>query len=73
MYLLVLYFPLLSFLLISFFGRFFGRQGSSVIAFSLMFLTTLIAWFSLFEIGFSKSLVHLSLFTWLNLDTLVVN
>lgn len=33
MYLLVLYLPLLSFILLSLFGRFFGRSGSSVIAF----------------------------------------
>lgn len=73
MYLLVLYFPLFSFLLISLFGRFFGRQGSSIIAFLLMFLTTLVAWFSLYEVGVSKGLVHLTLFTWLNLDTLSVD
>ena len=70
MYLLVLYFPLLSFFLLSLFGRFFGRQGSAIIAFSLMFLTTLLSWFSFFELGVSKSLIRLNLFTWLNIDVL---
>ena len=73
MYLLVIYFPLLSFFLISFFGRFFGRQGSSLIAFFMMLFTMLISWFALFEIGVSKSLVHLTLFTWLNLDLLDIS
>lgn len=73
MYLLVLYLPLLSFIMLSLFGRFFGRSGSSIIAFFLMFLTTTISWFSFFEIGLSKSTVYLTVFTWLNLDTLLIN
>jgi NADH:ubiquinone oxidoreductase subunit 5 (subunit L)/multisubunit Na+/H+ antiporter MnhA subunit len=73
MYLLVLYLPLLSFILLSLFGRFFGRSGSSIIAFFLMFFTTLISWFSFFEVGVSKSIIYLTVFTWLNLDTLSVN
>lgn len=63
MYLLVLFLPLLSFFVISLFGRYFGREGSSIIAFSLMLLTTLIAWFLFFEISVSKTLLTIELFT----------
>lgn len=49
-----------------------GRSGSSFLAFILMFFTTLSAWFLLFEISFSKSLVTLTLFTWLNIDLLSI-
>nr|YP_003540848.1 NADH dehydrogenase subunit 5 [Vermamoeba vermiformis]ADD62232.1 NADH dehydrogenase subunit 5 [Vermamoeba vermiformis] len=72
MYLLVLFLPLLSFFVISLFGRYFGREGSSIIAFSLMLLTTLIAWFLFFEISVSKTLLTIELFTWLNIDLLDV-
>lgn len=72
MYLLVVFLPLLSFLMISFFGRFFGRTGSSLISFILMLVTTLISWFLFFEISLSKSLLSISLFTWLNTDLLFI-
>jgi len=41
MYLLVIFLPLFSFFIISLMGRFFGRTGSSLIAFSLMLFTML--------------------------------
>lgn len=72
MYLLVVFLPLLSFLMISLFGRFFGRTGSSVISFILMLSTTLLSWFLFFEISLSKSLLSISLFTWLNIDLLSI-
>lgn len=73
MYLLVIFLPLFSFFIISLMGRFFGRTGSSLIAFSLMLLTTLFSWFLFFEISVSKSLLILELFNWLNVDLLVIH
>lgn len=73
MYLLIIYFPLLSFLTISLFGRFVGRAGSAVVALLIMFLTLIISWFSFFEIVFSKTIIRIKLFTWINLEILNVN
>ncbi len=70
MYLLGLFFPLLSFMLISLFGRFFGRPGSSILAVIMMFFSVLVSWFSLFEVGFSNSLICFELFTWIDVELL---
>lgn len=73
MYLLVLWLPLLSFLFISLFGRFLGREGSSYFAFIFMLITAIISWFLLFEISLSKSIIYIELFSWLNIDVLSVS
>lgn len=73
MYLLIIFFPLISFFLISFFGRFIGREGGSFVAVFFMFLTVLLSWFAFFEIAVSKSIVNLTLFTWINLNLLDLN
>jgi NADH:ubiquinone oxidoreductase subunit 5 (subunit L)/multisubunit Na+/H+ antiporter MnhA subunit len=73
MYLLLVYFPLLSFLLISLFGRYIGREGSAFVASLIMFLTLAISWFSFFEIVFSKTIIRIKLFTWVNLEMLNVS
>lgn len=72
MYFAVIYFPLLSFLLITFFGRFIGRNGASLIAVVLLFITLLISWFAFFEISISKSLIHVDFFDWVNVESFVV-
>jgi len=43
MYFAVVYFPLLSFLVITLFGRFIGRNGASFIAITFLFVTLLIS------------------------------
>ncbi len=72
MYLLVLFLPLLSFFLVSLFGRFFGRPGSSVLSVVLMFFSVFVSWFLLFEVSFSNSLVCVVLFDWINVELLSV-
>lgn len=73
MYLLIVLLPLLSFLVLSFFGRFIGRIGSSFIAVLFMFFTVLLSFIIFFEVGVSKSLVVVSTFSWINFDMLDIS
>lgn len=73
MYLLIIFCPLISFLLISFFGRFVGREGSSFIVVFFMFFTTLLSWLAFFEIAVSKSIITLTLFDWINLGSVSIS
>jgi len=62
MYLLVLYFPLINFLLISFFGRFIGTKGSNIISIINMFLTLILSYFIFIEVVLQVRFVFLNYF-----------
>ena len=73
MYLLVLYFPLINFLLISFFGRFIGTKGSNIISIINMFLTLILSYFIFIEVVLQGSICFFKLFSWLNISLLNVS
>ena len=67
MYLLVLYLPLISFLIISFFGRLLGNKGSFIIANFNMLLTVLLSYYIFYETVLKGSVCFLKLFSWFNI------
>lgn len=73
MYLLVLYFPLINFLLISLFGRFFGTKGVNLLSLINMFLTLIISYLIFFEVVVRGSLCFFKLFSWFNLGLLNIS
>ncbi len=67
MYLLILYLPLINFLLISLFGRFVGNKGSFWIANINMSLLTFISYYIFYETVILGSVCFLQLFSWFNI------
>lgn len=55
MYLLVLFFPLIGFLLVGLLGRYLGKLGSSFIAIFCLFLSFLTSLFIFYEVCLSNS------------------
>src|ERR1700710_609534 len=73
MYILILYLPFISFLLLSIFGRFFGKNGSSLIAIFSMLLSFIFSLIVFYEIALSHSNCIINLFPWLNVGFLNIN
>jgi NADH-ubiquinone oxidoreductase chain 5 len=66
MYLFILYFPLISFFLSGFFGRFITPKGVSFFSTTCLFLTFLISIFCLLEVGFCQSVCYFKIFSWID-------
>lgn len=65
MYLLVLFFPLLGFLLVSLLGRFFSAKGSCFIAIFCLFLSFLSALFIFYEVCLCNSVCLIKIADWI--------
>lgn len=68
MYLLVIILPLLSSIVLGLWGRFIGRQGSSVLSVSLLIFTWVIALVIFWEVCLYQQITSLKLYSWLVLD-----
>ncbi len=66
MALLIIFIPLLNFLFLILFGRFFSPKGSSIIVCSFCFFSFLFSCLSFFEICFSRCPIYISLSSWLD-------
>ena len=64
MYLLVLFFPFISFSISGLFGRFLGRSGVCIFANFCILISVCISIFIFYEIALSNSICHFKLFTW---------
>ena len=73
MYLLVIYFPLINFLLISFFGRYIGTKGSNILSIVNMLLTLILSYCIFFEVMLKGSICFFKLFSWFNISLLNVS
>ncbi len=72
MYLLILFIPLLNFLLNSLFGRLFGRSICYILTIVCSLITFMISIFIFYEIFLMQSVVVLSFYNWILVDTNVV-
>ena len=73
MYLLIIFFPLISSILSLIFFRFIGALGSFIILISFMILELLVSFFLCFEVGFSHSLTSIKLLSWFDVGYFYVN
>lgn len=73
MYLLVIFFPLIGFLISSLFGRFLSRSGVIVITTSCLFFSVLTSFFIFYEVCLSNSICLIKLASWLNIGVLNVS
>ena len=73
MYLLILYFPLVSFLIIGLFGRFLGTFGCNIVATINMFFNFLLSFFIFYEVVLGGSVCFFKLFSWFNVGNFYVD
>lgn len=66
MYLLILFLPLLSFIVVSAFGGRTGRKGSSFIAVGSIFLTAAISTVAFYEVTIAESACYIQIATWID-------
>jgi NADH-ubiquinone oxidoreductase chain 5 len=70
MYLLVVFIPLFSFLILSLFGRFLGSKESIIFSVGSLVLNIFITFFLFYEIIFCNSSCIIPLFNWIFIDNL---
>ena len=70
MYLLILFFPLLGFIICSIFGRKIGLIGSKLISCIFLFLSVLCSLFIFYEINFYQNVIYIKFFYWFNIGLL---
>jgi NADH:ubiquinone oxidoreductase subunit 5 (subunit L)/multisubunit Na+/H+ antiporter MnhA subunit len=66
MYLLVLYFPLISSICCGFFGHYLGKNGATYIALYCMFISVLISFFIFGDIVLNEKIVIIPLFNYID-------
>lgn len=66
MYLLILFFPLFSFLISFLFGRNLGRSGSSFISTLCIFITAILSTIAFYEVSIAQSFCYLKFVPWLD-------
>lgn len=66
MYLVLIFLPLISFLMLNFFGRFLGSFGGSLVSLFCMFFCMLICYFVLYEVGLSNSVCYIETLNWID-------
>jgi NADH-ubiquinone oxidoreductase chain 5 len=72
MYLTIIFLPLLGSIVSGFFGRKIGVSGSQLITSLSIIITTLLATIVFFEVGLNNILSSISLFKWLDVESLYV-
>src|SRR5690606_24350002 len=65
--LIAIFAPLITFLLIISFGRFFGRKGSIILAISGILTTLLLSIVIFYNIALTKTVVTIKIFQWISL------
>lgn len=73
MYLIIIFFPLLSAIASGFLGRKIGIQGSQLLSSSLIFFTAILSALAFYEVGFSESPISLITTKWLDIESLDVS
>jgi NADH-quinone oxidoreductase subunit L len=62
MYLLIIFLPLLSFLIASLFGRYIGRTGSALITTGSIFFTAILSTIAFYEVAIAETNCYIRLF-----------
>lgn len=73
MYLILIFLPLISSIIVGMFGKNLGTKGSSLISTICLLVTFLNSLFCFYEVGFSNSFVYIKLIKWIDLDLLNVD
>ncbi len=63
MYLLILFLPLLSFLVAALFGRYIGRNGSTIITTACIFITAILSTIAFYEVAIAETNCYIQITT----------
>lgn len=66
MYILILVFPVVSFLILGFFGRAIGRSGATILSTSLIGMSASLSFLAFYEIAVGGSMIQMSLPLWIS-------
>lgn len=66
MYLLILFLPLLSFIIAAFFGKYIGRNGSTIITTTCIFLTAILSTIAFYEVAIAETNCYIQITTWID-------
>nr|Q01561.2 RecName: Full=NADH-ubiquinone oxidoreductase chain 5; AltName: Full=NADH dehydrogenase subunit 5 [Trichophyton rubrum]CAA77185.1 NADH dehydrogenase subunit 5 [Trichophyton rubrum] len=70
MYLVIIFLPLLGSIISGFFGRKIGVQGAQLITSSFIIITTMLAIFNFFEVGYNNIPLEINLFRWIDSESI---
>jgi NADH-ubiquinone oxidoreductase chain 5 len=73
MFLLVLYFPLINFLILGCFGRFLGTKGSNLFVIIHMFLNLIFSYVIFYIVIFNSQICLFKLFSWFNISLFFIS
>jgi NADH-ubiquinone oxidoreductase chain 5 len=73
MYLILIFLPFISSIIVGLFGKHLGMKGSSLISIFCLLFTFISSIFCFYEVGFSKSFVFIKLIKWIDSDLLNVD
>lgn len=73
MYHLIVFLPLIGFLIAGLFGRLIGARGSEIVTTSLLIVSAVLSWVALFSVGFGHGTTRVQVATWLASGNLQVD
>lgn len=73
MYHLIVFLPLIGFLIAGLFGRLIGARGSEIVTTSLLIVSAVLSWIAFFSVGFGSGTTRIQVATWLASGNLQVD
>jgi NADH-quinone oxidoreductase subunit L len=65
MYHLIVFLPLIGFLIAGLFGRLIGARASEIVTTSLLMVSAVLSWIAFFQVGFGQGTTRIQIATWL--------
>ena len=73
MYHLIVFLPLIGFMIAGLFGRLIGARGSEIVTTSLLIVSAVLSWVAFFKVGFGAGTTRIQVATWLASGNLQVD
>lgn len=73
MYHLIVFLPLIGFLIAGLFGRLIGARGSEIVTTSLLIVSALLSWVAFFQVGFGSGTTRIQVASWFSSGALQVD
>ena len=73
MYHLIVFLPLIGFLIAGLFGRLIGARGSEIVTTSLLIVSALLSWVAFFNVGFGSGTTRVQIASWISSGQLQVD
>ncbi|MFJ5367603.1 NADH-quinone oxidoreductase subunit L [Bosea sp. CER48] len=73
MYHLIVFLPLIGFLIAGLFGRLIGARGSEIVTTSLLIVSAVLSWVAFFQVGFGSGTTRVQVASWISSGSLQVD